>query len=69
MNSHLDLRWLLFATVPVNGYINSATPIARGIVWLWRRATRSGQRRHPEVTQSCGESPVTPTTLVDQPVP
>ena len=37
MNAPNDLRWLLFATVPVNGYINVATPLARGIVWLGRR--------------------------------
>ena len=44
MNTPNDLRWLLFATVPVHGYINLATPIARGIVWLYRRVVGSGQR-------------------------
>lgn len=37
MNTPNDIRWLLFATVPTGGYINLATPISRGIIWLWRR--------------------------------
>ena len=48
MNTPNDLRWLLFATVPVQGYINFATPIARGIGWLCRRAVdslRTSRRR------------------------
>ena len=45
MNTSNDIRWLLFATVPVHGYINLATPISRGIVWLWRRAA-GAVRRH-----------------------
>ena len=44
MNSSTDLYWLLHATVPVNGYVNGTTPLARGIVWLYRHATRSRQR-------------------------
>jgi hypothetical protein len=42
MNTPNDIRWLLFATVPVHGYINLATPISRGIIWLWRRAAQVG---------------------------
>jgi len=40
MNTHTDLRWILFAAVPVNGYANAdpVMPIARGIAWLYRRA-------------------------------
>ena len=38
MNTPNDIRWLLFATVPVHGYINVATPISRAIIWLCRRA-------------------------------
>lgn len=38
MNTPNDIRWLMFATVPVSGYINLATPITRGILWLWRHA-------------------------------
>ena len=43
MNTPTDLRWILFATVPVNGYANAdpVMPIARGIVWLVRRLARS----------------------------
>ena len=39
MNTPNDLRWIMFATVPVNGYANAdpVMPIARGIVWLCRR--------------------------------
>lgn len=40
MNTPNDIRFLLFATVPVSGYINLATPITRGILWLWRRAAQ-----------------------------
>ena len=40
MNTPNDIRWLLFATVPVHGYINLATPVTRGIVWLFRRVAR-----------------------------
>jgi hypothetical protein len=43
MNTPNDIRWLLFATVPVHGYINVATPISRGIIWLCRRAAGSVQ--------------------------
>lgn len=49
MNAPNDIRWLLFATVPVHGYINVSTPIARGIVWLWRRGADS---RHASRTPS-----------------
>lgn len=45
MNTSNDFRWLLFATVPVHGYVNLATPISRGMVWLWRRAAGAVQRR------------------------
>ncbi|MGH3473699.1 MAG: hypothetical protein ACRDOT_02165 [Aeromicrobium sp.] len=45
MNTPNDIRWLMFATVPVYGYINLATPISRVIVWLFRRA--SAQVRRP----------------------
>jgi hypothetical protein len=69
MNTPNDIRWLLFATVPVHGYINLATPISRGIVWLWRRVFGSRQHRHPEITEECGESLVAPAALMDQPVP
>jgi hypothetical protein len=43
MNTHTDLRWILFATVPVNGYPNAdpVMPIARGIAWLYRRLADS----------------------------
>ena len=40
MNTPNDIRWLMFATVPVSGYTNLATPITRGILWLWRRAAQ-----------------------------
>jgi hypothetical protein len=43
MNTPNDIRWLLFATVPVHGYINLATPISRGILWLLRRAARTAR--------------------------
>jgi hypothetical protein len=71
MNTPTDLRWILFATVPVNGYANAdpVMPIARGVRWLYRRLVRSGQRRHPEITEERGESPVAPGTLLDHPVP
>jgi hypothetical protein len=71
MNTHTDLRWILFATVPVNGYANAdpVMPIARGIAWLYRQIVGSRQRRHPEITEERGESPVAPATLVDHPVP
>ena len=42
MNTPSDIRWLMFATVPTHGYINLATPIGRGFVWLWRRAAQVG---------------------------
>ncbi len=45
MNTPNDLRQILFATVPFNGYINVAPPIARGIVSLWRRAAARRARR------------------------
>ena len=47
MNTHTDLRWILFATVPVNGYANAdpVMPIARGIAWLYRRAGAHMKRR------------------------
>ncbi len=41
MNAPNDLRWLIFATVPVHGYVDLATPLTRGILWLWRRAAGS----------------------------
>ena len=46
MNAPNDLRWIMFATVPVNGYANAdpVTPIARGIVWLCQRLA-DGWRR------------------------
>lgn len=40
MNAPNDIRWLMFATVPVHGYIDLAAPITRGILWLWRRAAQ-----------------------------
>ena len=45
MNTPNDLRWIMFATVPVHGYanVNVVTPIAHGIVWLYRRL--AGGRR------------------------
>jgi hypothetical protein len=48
MNTPNDIRWLLFATVPVHGYFNVADPKARGVVWLYRRAAgavRASRRR------------------------
>jgi hypothetical protein len=45
MNTPNDIRWLLFATVPVQGHINLATPITRGILWLCRRLAEAGRRR------------------------
>lgn len=47
MNTPNDLRWIMFATVPVHGYVNVnvATPIARGIVWMYRRAAAQVGRR------------------------
>jgi hypothetical protein len=71
MNTHTDLRWILFATVPVNGYTNAdpVMPIARGIAWLYRRAVGSGHRRHPEDTEERGKSLVAPAAIVDHPVP
>ena len=47
MHTPTDLRWLLFATVPVNGYANAdpVMPIARGIAWLYRRAVAEVKRR------------------------
>ena len=46
MNTHTDLRWIVFATVPVNGYANAdpVMPIARGIAWLYRRASAQVKR-------------------------
>ena len=46
MNTPNDLQRIMFATVPVNGYANGdpVTPIARGIVWLYRRLADSWQR-------------------------
>lgn len=44
MNTPNDIRWLLFATVPVHGYINLETPISRGIVWFLRRAAAQVRR-------------------------
>ena len=46
MNTPNDLRWIMFATVPVHGYanVNVVTPVARGIVWLYRRLV-DGRRR------------------------
>jgi hypothetical protein len=46
MNTSHDLRWILFATVPVHGYANVdvVTPIARGIVWLYRRLAADRRR-------------------------
>jgi hypothetical protein len=46
MNTHTDLRWILFATVPVNGYANAdpVMPIARGIAWLYRRIVSDRRR-------------------------
>ena len=69
MNTPNDIRWLLFATVPVNGYINLATPISRGIVWLWRRAFGSREHGHPETAEKRGESLVAPAAFMDHPVP
>ena len=47
MNTPNDLRWIMFATVPVHGYANVdvVTPMARGIVWLYRRASAQVRRR------------------------
>jgi hypothetical protein len=50
MNTPNDLRWLLFATVPTYGHFNFATPVARGIVWLFRRAAD----RHNLTTATAG---------------
>ena len=57
MNTPNDIRWLLFATVPVHGYINLATPVARGIVWLLRRlriaiVTCFAKRAHPRAVDA-----------------
>jgi hypothetical protein len=41
MNAPNDIRWLMFATVPVHGYVDLATPLTRAILWLWRRAAGS----------------------------
>lgn len=45
MNTPTDLRAIMFATVPVYGYanFNIVTPVARGLVWLYRRIVH-GQR-------------------------
>ena len=45
MNTHNDLRVILFATVPVHGYVNVAPPITSGIVSLWRRLADGRRRR------------------------
>ena len=49
MNTHNDLRVILFATVPVHGYVNVAPPITSSIVSLWRRAAASRRARHQRV--------------------
>ena len=69
MNTPNDLRWLMFATVPVHGYINLATPISRGIVWLWRRVFGSGEHGHPEIAEKRAESLIAPAAFMDHPVP
>ena len=38
MNAPNDLRWIMFAPVPVHANVDVVTPMARGIVWLYRRA-------------------------------
>jgi hypothetical protein len=54
MNTPNDIRWLLFATVPVHGYINLATPISRGILWLVRRVAASVQAGRTRVAEPQG---------------
>ena len=54
MNSPNDLRWLMFATVPVSGYVDLASPITRGILWLWRRATQVSPGCRPGRRQGGG---------------
>ena len=49
MNTPNDLRWIMFATVPVHGYVNVAPPIASGIISLWRRAALARQARRQRV--------------------
>lgn len=56
MNTPTDLQWILFATVPVNGYAKAdpVMTIARGIRWLYRQLV-DGRRR---VIDSAPESPM-----------
>jgi hypothetical protein len=71
MNTPNDLRWILFATVPVHGYasVDVARPIVRGIARLLGRISGSGQHGNPEITKEGGKSPDAPAALVDHPVP
>ena len=54
MNTPNDLRWILFATVPVNGYANAdpVMPIARGIAWLYRWLVDRGRRVSHRATEN-----------------
>jgi hypothetical protein len=61
MNTPNDIRWLLFATVPFHGNINLATPIARGLIWLFRRIAGSVQASRKRVTERQG-APVKQTS-------
>ncbi len=54
MNAPNDIRWLMFATVPVHGYVDLATPLTRGIHWLWRRAAGSVAARRKRLAEPQG---------------
>lgn len=45
MNSQIDLRSIIFATVPVHGHVSVMTPLVRLIVRLVRRAVSAVRRR------------------------